>query len=508
MPPKVFADDLQLKPWDAETCAPCVGLINPKSGGKMGEPILEVCQRTDYYKDRIFHIIQVVKGGDDFTNFRKQLCEAKNAAAAKNDPAFRPRLIVGGGDGTASFGLMIVFKALLADAAAGEGYGDKGNGFHWTDEELEKYFPALVQMPLGTGNDLGGVLGWGRKHPGHAAMGGVQAHGSNLQKWFEAAVARSSPMVNFDVWGFMPPPGEEVMNVKLCELAKMEKIQGREHCVMKPADVVVPFLVLLYSSFGFSGQVISEFQLVRHDSQAENFREYVKLIPSLLFSSEPPELRSGMEGFSIENGPGEAPNPRDGSNRYFPPRQTRKAKSYGEVGFLNINSYGGGSLQAADRASFSRRWCMCGAGREVASPSDGMMDFFRTRYARTNLKTGSLMQVDKKRNVTFKFEPAKGKGVFMQYDGEGRYVFSPDGSEWRMDVHQVLRVPFVLGPGATVKRTVEPISFQIVGEGEEKKRIARRIVRWVHGDLVKELNATAEDIRQAGLPIVEEGKAV
>mmetsp|Transcript_3244 Transcript_3244/g.5306 ORF Transcript_3244/g.5306 Transcript_3244/m.5306 type:complete len:508 (-) Transcript_3244:168-1691(-) len=498
-PPKVFADDLVLNPWDGSKCAPCIGLINPKSGGKMGEPILEVCHRTDYYKDRMFHIIQVVKGGDDFKNFRTRLCEAKDEAAAKNEPAFRPRLIVGGGDGTASFGLMLVFKALLPDESAG--YADKGNGFHWTDEELEKYFPALVQMPLGTGNDLGGVLGWGRKYPGHAAIGGPSVHGQHLQTWFDDAVSSKSPLVNFDIWGFMPPPGEEMMDMKLCELAKMDKSDGKQHCVMKKADVVVPFLVLLYSSFGFSGQVISEFQLVRHDSQAENFREYVKLIPSLLMSAPPPELRQGMEGFSIENGPDEPKNKEDGSNRYFPPRKSRAASNYGEVGFLNINSYGGGSFHAADRAGFTKRWCACGAGRVAATPCDGKMDFFRTRYARSNLKTGSTLQVDKRKSATFKFEAAQGKGIFMQYDGEGRFVFSPDGSAWRMDVQQVLRVPFVLGPHATVQRTAEPIRFSIVGANEEKQRVQKRIVRWVHGELVGELNASVDDIRKANLPM-------
>merc|ERR1719183_405364 len=134
----------------------------------------------------MMHIVEVIKSANKkdglFEKFRTFLNEAKDAAKQK-DAKFRPRLICGGGDGTASFALMIVFKALLAnDSRAEEGLGDKGNGFIWTDEEMQKYFPALVQMPLGTGNDLSGVLGWGRKAPGNSKIpcAGAGIHLKNL----------------------------------------------------------------------------------------------------------------------------------------------------------------------------------------------------------------------------------------------------------------------------------------------------------------------------------------
>lgn len=40
-----------------------------------------------------------------------------------------------------------------------------GNGFIWTDEELAESFPAIAQMPLGSANDFGNILGWGQPAP-------------------------------------------------------------------------------------------------------------------------------------------------------------------------------------------------------------------------------------------------------------------------------------------------------------------------------------------------------
>merc|ERR1712137_641264 len=479
--------------------APCIGLINPKSGGKKGEPILEVCRRTNYYKERIFHIIEVVKSkkpGGLLDDFRNRLNEAKAHAAEKNDPRFRPRIICGGGDGTASFVLSILFGALEANPERGE-LMDRGNGFIWSDEEMNKYFPALIQMPLGTGNDLGGIFGLGRKYPGYVKMGGIAGRGKALVDWFDMVLRVTTPVVPFDVWGFMPPPGSEHMNVKVCELNNIGRVDGKKQFIMKPADIVVPFLVLLYSSFGFSGQVIAEFQLKRCETQFQNLMQYVKIsAPLLTYASRPPQLRRKLEGFSVGL-PEE-----DGGTQYFPPRATRKDTAYGEVGFLNINSYSGGNITGKDRATCTNRWLSCGSGRTPVQYGDGAMDLFRARQLRTFAKVGTKYQTDKKHGAVFKYEAAKGQGLFFQYDGEGRFAFSPDGEPWRMDVRHVFQIPVVVAPW--MGNDDRSAGFSFTCTPEEIAATKHRITRWTRGDLVPELNATREEIERAGLPLVQQ----
>jgi len=271
--------------------------------------------------------------------------------------------------------------------------------------------------------------GLGRKYPGYVRLGGAAARGKALVDWFDMALRAATPVVSFDVWGFMPPPGEEHMNVKVCELNNIEKLDGKKQFIMKPADIVVPFLVLLYSSFGMPGQIIAEFQLKRCETAFQNKLQYVKIIaPLLTYAKSPPQLRRKLEGFSV------ALPEEDGGKQYFPPRPTRKDKAYGEVGFLNINSYMAGNITGKDRASCTNRWCLCGSGRSPVQYGDGSIDLFRARQPRTAAKVGTTHQTDKQHGAIFKYEAAKGQGLFFQYDGEGRFAFHPDGEAWRMDV--------------------------------------------------------------------------
>merc|ERR1719197_2468568 len=111
-------------------------------------------------------------------------------------------------------------------------------------------------MPLGTGNDLSGVLGWGRKAPGNSKCpcAGAGTHLRNLQSWFDRALRATTPVMNFDVWGFMPPPDQDSIDVKICELESVVRngCCGKRHLVFKKADAVVPCLCLLYATYGFA----------------------------------------------------------------------------------------------------------------------------------------------------------------------------------------------------------------------------------------------------------------
>merc|ERR1712232_915233 len=103
----------------------------------------------------------------------------------------RPRLIYGGGDGTASFALHMLFRTLQADPAiSDDGFPDQGNGFIWTDDEMAQAFPALAQMPLGTANDFGHSLGWGHRYPGdaesHGLFGSRRKSLNALQTWISS----------------------------------------------------------------------------------------------------------------------------------------------------------------------------------------------------------------------------------------------------------------------------------------------------------------------------------
>merc|ERR1712232_101346 len=125
----------------------------------------------------------------------------------------RPRIISGGGDGTASFCMFIVFLALKADPEReDDGLQDTGNGFTWTDTELRDFFPALAQMPLGSANDFGHILGWGRMYPGDPTGTYCASRAwalKQLHRWIAALISPQSVVVNFDVWGIMPPSGQE-----------------------------------------------------------------------------------------------------------------------------------------------------------------------------------------------------------------------------------------------------------------------------------------------------------
>lgn len=507
-PANRYGEMAELPPFQEGQHVPTLALINPMSGAAAGMDILQVARRCEYYKERFFNIIDVVKGqhrGGLLDVFRIELCKAK---AEAEDMGTRPRLISGGGDGTGSFAIFMIFLALKADhSRAHEGMEDTGNGFIWTDEELKASFPAIAQMPLGSANDFGNILGWGQKYPGDVSCpcgpcGGREAALGQLHRWIRAVIDPKSRVANFDVWGFMPPNGAEQCNFKLAELTGKRgrnpnhKIDGKRQVVFKQAGKPVPFFVCLYFSAGIGAYMTSRFQINRRQTPLRNRAEYTRQLLGIVLESNPPQLNGRLVGINIdcEDEP------------YFPPKRNRpnQGRKYREVGFYNINWQAHG-LHGKDRAPVSTRLCgCCGSDRKPVMFNDGKIDMFRWKFASFFKNPGTTMQTDKKEDMLLSFSSNSAhKGVFFQWDGESRFAFSPSGADFQIYIRKVLSVPVVIGPWVDTRLTGsldngKPVCFEFCGKDtEDVEAVKRRTVQAVSGYLDGELNATVEEIRAA-----------
>lgn len=478
---------------------PTLALINDSSGAAAGGDILAIARRTPYYQQRFFNIVDVVKDqrpGGLMDVFRMELNAAKAEAKAMGT---RARVISGGGDGTMSFALFIIFAALRADDShADKGLGNTGNGFIWSDEELEQYFPALVQMPLGTANDLGHALGWGDKYPGSKLSWSRASAELALQSWIETAISPATKVVNFDLWGIMPSSGSEQCNFKLCALGgpmgrtpKMT-VDGQKQLVMTEAALPVPLFMGLYFSVGLFGYTVSRFHINRHKTALANKIEYGRQVAGIAAESTPPQLRAGLEGIEI----------RCGGERCFPPPNGQPASRYCEVGFMNINRTAS-AVRATTRAPMSSRMF---SAKDPAKFNDGKLDMYRMKMT-TPLRSPDLtFQSDKKEGeISLTFEGGRGKGVFFQWDGEARFAFSPSGEKFDINLRKIVNIPVVLGPGYDPRvmgdpDNGQPASFAFAGASALERDAARlRVLRCVRGELNGELNATRDEIRLAGL---------
>lgn len=494
------------------THVPTLGLLNPASGSKAGSDILAVAWKQEYYKDNFFDIIDCVrfqKPGGMLDVFRTALNAAKEEGKKQG---LRPRIVTGGGDGTCSFGMFILFLALKAHPDREDtDLSDTGNGFIWTDEEMEKFFPAFAQMPLGSGNDLANFMGWGKKYPGdgsHGLIGSCHSKiwsAARLSDWIGGVLDKKAIVANFDVWGLMPSEGDEC-NFKICELAGPKgispKVKGQ--LTMKPADNPVPFFVVLYANVGWLGYEIARFQINRRSAQVYNDLEHTRQAVASFLEFRPPQIQYGMKNCAITA---------DGEP-YFPPRGMKADQGgrYMDVGFMNINSIVGGHIHAGDRTGCGTRCLACGTcSFRSGGPkfNDGEMDLWRIKGPiRTIAKNpGTTVQSDKKKSITFSYEAAEGQGVFMQYDGESRFLFSPKGEKFGFTVRKALNVPMVIGAGYNKKQggdpdNGQPVTFAFCGDNEgEVQAVKRRVWKLLAGQLNGELLATADEIKGAKFPM-------
>mmetsp|Transcript_35326 Transcript_35326/g.102011 ORF Transcript_35326/g.102011 Transcript_35326/m.102011 type:complete len:641 (-) Transcript_35326:154-2076(-) len=505
MPASRYGSDVRLPAFDPERHVPVLALINPFSGAMAGADILAIARKTPYYQNRFFNIIDVVKDqrrGGLLDIFRTELCKARAEAKAFGA---RSRIVSGGGDGTASFAIFMIFAALRADdARADEGLRDTGNGFIWTDEEMEESFPALAQMPLGSANDFGHALGWGEKYPGDRECSGcfgsrVKAFEA-LSSWIEAVISPRSPLANFDLFGIVPAEGTQACNFKLCELTGRRGMNpkvladGRYQLLMKEAGTPVPLFLCLYFSAGFAAYMTARFQINRRSKPLHNKAEYARQAVGIIAEQAPPQLNVGLEGVQITCG----------GEHYFPPRSSdgKGGHRYREVGFLNIN-WQAGMANGSDRAPACGRIC---STREPAKFNDGKLDMYRLKFASAVRNPGPRYQTDKKEGgMTLNFDGGLGKGIFFQWDGEARFAFSPSGEPFQINVKKILNIPVVIGPKYDPRITGDmdngmPIRFEFAGATPQQKAAVRdRILRGVRGELNKEMNATREEMVAAGL---------
>ncbi|XP_078171231.1 diacylglycerol kinase 1-like [Carex rostrata] len=134
--PELRADIIPCVP----TC-PVIFFINTKSGGQLGAGLLLTCRQ-------ILNPLQVFNLGEDtpdkilcriYDNLERLISSGDNGAAEIQK---RLRLIVAGGDGTASWLFGVISDLKLSNA------------------------PPIATIPLGTGNNIPFSLGWGKKNPG------------------------------------------------------------------------------------------------------------------------------------------------------------------------------------------------------------------------------------------------------------------------------------------------------------------------------------------------------
>jgi hypothetical protein len=392
---------------------------------------------------------------------------------------------------------------------ADEGLADTGNGFIWTDEEIRDGFPALAQMPLGSANDLGNILGWGRKYPGFGGSCTTRRPQrlKALQDWIDAVISPQSPIANFDVWGIMPKRGEESCNFKLCELtgkrgaSPKAKVDGQMSLLMKEAGLPTPFFICLYFSAGFFAYTVARFQINRHDTHLKNDLEYVRQGAGIIFGRTAPQMLPMCQGITVDCD----------QEGYFPPRRDKgnTGNRYRDVGFYNIN-WQAHMLHGADRAGVTSRMGCSSGSREPVKFNDGFLDVWRFRLGTLFKNPGPVLQVEKKKEFHLKYEGGKGKGVFFQWDGESRFAFSPTGSSFDIFIRKVLNIPVVMGPKHNRRLTGgldngSDVHFAFCGETQEEKDAAkRRVLKSLIGKLDTELNAKKDEIRAASFPLAED----
>lgn len=510
---------------------PLLALIHTRCGSKVGAHILSLTRHVPVHSDRFFNVTDVLREerqrGGLLDLFRAELNVAKEEA---QQMGARPRVIVAGDDDVASMGLAVILKALRADETRiSDGLRDAGNGFIWSDEELAHCFPALAPMPLGLSSDFAANLGWGRRAPGtrRFALGCFarkRGRRQALLHWLEHCMNPATQVGNFDLWGIMPPSGDLRCDFKWCELdgrrgrTPKAKVGGKKQLQLKPPSSPAPLGIFLYASAGFSGYLGARTRLNSSAYSVRRRFEGLRQAVGVLLEQTPPQLRIRTDGVSVECHQGISRHDREADHSkakpYFPPRPGRKSRKpkgyrFREVGFHNV-AWQGHFRYGADRAGLLRRLCCCGVQpRRPIRFNDGLLDMYRMRMKSFFKNPGRKMQTDKQRDMLLTFTSDKAQGLFVQFDSEFRFLFSPTGGTCHLFIRKIMNIPVVAGPSFREKssgamRNGEQVRFEFHGDTpEDKARAGARVLAFLRGEVDAELNASTQDIVAAGLPIRE-----
>mmetsp|Transcript_35111 Transcript_35111/g.54522 ORF Transcript_35111/g.54522 Transcript_35111/m.54522 type:complete len:763 (-) Transcript_35111:315-2603(-) len=548
--------------------APVLGLITPASSSSskmdLGRELLSIARHSPVYQDRFFNTNEMLedmaRGG-----FLGVLREELNVAKAEAlELKTRPRVVVGGDDTTTHVVIWLILKALQAnEKRVSEGlsqFKDTGNGFTWTDDELRSSFPAIVQLPLGNQCNLADACGWvgssscisccGRKSKYRTATTlrtcGISrsARVRVLQQLMEAIIDPATPCRNFDVWGVMPPFGADKINFKLCELgakpgrSPKTKVNGKKGNIsLKPASCTVakapaPWMVLVSFRAGYGAYRNSRIKANPHSTPFRSRLERWRQFFGVSCEKTPLQMRTKTNGIKVaclggKGGDGLDHGAHHKAQSYFPPRNGRKAwgvncwsrgNRYREVGFYNVSCR---ASPGAERAPLMRRLCFSKRRRPIRC-DDGCLHMYRMRFKSYLKNPGRTMQTDRRKDMTLSFEahsdktPSEGsveavrkaapaKGLFVQFDGEPRFAFSPTGQRFDLMIRKVMNLPVVIGPFS--KEPVEKdkkVEFEIYGDTPEDKEQTRlRIIKSLNGTLDAELHATEDDLKAVNLPVYE-----
>jgi len=262
----------------------------------------------------------------------------------------------------------------------------------------------------------------------------------------------------------------------------------------------VPFLLLLYLGLGVDGLFTALVELGRTNSRIENFIQYAKVIPKSVFGAQ--RRCSSLRGVSVEVPHEEV----EGATRmYFPPpHKETDGVEFSSLGFMNINSYGGGSISANDRARFA----------------DGRGDFFRQKkFVKNMLRRGLRFRTEKHEYANVHV-PGDLPGLFFQYDGEARYMFNPKKARGLdFTIRRAMQIPVVLGPEASDEVQCDSDEeeeeaersgreFRLLGDIREVNAFHKRVVRWATGQVAKDMNATPRDLEKLHERIVDVAKGI
>ncbi|KAJ3696063.1 hypothetical protein LUZ60_001440 [Juncus effusus] len=160
---------------------PVILFINTKSGGQLGAAFLQTCRQIlnplqvfDLEESSPDKVLQNI-----YDNFVRLKSDGDSLAAEIQK---RLKLIVAGGDGTASWLFGVILKLKLINS------------------------PPIVTIPLGTGNNIPYSFGWGKKNPGTDRNSVI----SILNR------VKNAREMNIDSWGIIMKM--HASKVKICDI--------------------------------------------------------------------------------------------------------------------------------------------------------------------------------------------------------------------------------------------------------------------------------------------------